>query len=95
MKIDDIEALFGKYRDGFLAPSDMLEVFENVFGKDIELPPYMQRIVTASDYMQMQKKLVDAGVDPTLVETISLDSDLNGNLTVSDLKQAIVKIATP
>ena len=95
MTTAEIDALFGSYREGPLAPSDMLNAFENVFGVEIDLPEYMRGIVTTSDYRIMLEKLkTDYGVPAAQIDLIEISSDIKGNLNVSDLKQLLVKVAS-
>jgi hypothetical protein len=85
----EIEALFGTYREGPLTPSDFEQILSDIYDIDVELPEYMQRIMTTSDYRQ-----ACALLDPAIADEIRLDFDTNGNLNVSDIKQIFIRTAT-
>jgi hypothetical protein len=89
MTMEEIDALFGTYRDGLLTPSDFEQILSDILQIDIELPEYMQRVMTVSDYMQACTML-----DSTIADAIQLDFETYGNLNVSDIKQVFIKLAS-
>jgi hypothetical protein len=95
MTVKEIDTLFGKYREGPLTPSDFKEIMSGVLGQKIEMPQYMSRIMTTSDYKIMIAALDTLGLlGPGQADAIQLPKKFHGNLNVSDLKQQVIKLAS-